>query len=422
MSEQYNYYEHYTLSANFVQDDTKYPDRDIALVPGKIIVNPTDPMFADELQHQRTSAMIARTPKGRIFISYFSGAHGDENVGNYIMIISSDDDGKTFQNRIAVLAPDPELSRAFDANLWVDDTGRFWLFWSQSYMKLDGREGVWVARCDNPDDKDMVFTEPRRIANGLLCAQPIITKNGDWLVPTALWDDKWAHGLPIEQPQVHWLPEEQGVSVYCSKDRGETFERIASKIRFPYSTYDEPCIVERSDGSLWMWIRGYNCVAESFSYDGGYTWTVPIINLKLNFPNTHFHIGKLRSGRILALANYKADMFSYYGGRNNLTALISEDDGATWKSTFMIDEREGSEQPDFVEGDNGFIYISYGRAPQFAGETMLAVVTEEDLLAGKLVNPNSRLRVIAGKAKGIALSPHYESWVCETARNNNIEI
>ena len=88
----------------------------------------------------------------------------------------------------------------------------------------------------------------------------------------------------------------------------------------------------------------------------------------------------------------------------------------------MIDEREGSEQPDFVEGDNGFIYISYGRAPQFAGETMLAVVTEEDLLAGKLVNTDSRLRVIAGKAKGIALSPHYEDWVCKTAREHNIEI
>ena len=38
MSEQYNYYEHYTLDANFVPDDTKYPDKDISLVPGKIIV------------------------------------------------------------------------------------------------------------------------------------------------------------------------------------------------------------------------------------------------------------------------------------------------------------------------------------------------------------------------------------------------
>ena len=117
MSEQYNYYEHYTLDANFVQDDTKYPDRDIALVPGKIIVNPTDPMFADELQHQRTSAMIARTPKGRIFISYFSGSHADENVGNYIMVISSDDDGKTFQNRIAILAPDPSKAHKFKVQI-----------------------------------------------------------------------------------------------------------------------------------------------------------------------------------------------------------------------------------------------------------------------------------------------------------------
>ena len=411
MHKQYDYYENYQLTANFKVDDAQYPDKDIALVPGTIIVNPTDPVFDDTLQLQRTVTGMARTPGGRLFLSYYSGgAHADEDVGNYVMVISSDDDGKTFQNRIAVAPPNWETSRTFDANLWVDDTGRLWLFWCQSYLKLDGRIGVWASRCDNPDDEEMHFTEPRRFANGLLLTQPIITRDGLWLIPTALADDKCWHGSANGLPKANWLPKEQGVSVYASKDRGETFERIASGIRFPFSTFDEPCIVERSDGSLWMWIRGMNCMGDCFSYDGGYTWTIPCQNPKLNFPNTHSHIGRLKSGRLLALVNYKADMFSFFGGRNNLTALISSDDGATWESALMIDEREGSEQPDFVEGDNGFIYISYGRAPQIAGESMLAVVTEEDILAGKLVNPASRLRIVAGKAAGIALRPDYEDF------------
>lgn len=427
---QYDYYENYSLHPKRVCDpvnnpeDAKYADKDDSLLPGRIIANPTDSKYDANLQLQvTTNFTVARTEKGRIFLSYFSGgAHADEAAGNWCMVITSDDDGLTFQNRFVIEPPNENNTRVFDMNLWLDEAGRLWIFWSQAYLTIDGRLGVWVSRCDNPDDNEMRFTEPRRIANGIMSSAPIVTRNGEWIFPTYISDAKWAHGSEkIEHTFLNWLSEEQGVSVYCSKNKGETFERIAGKIRFVYSTFEEPSIVERNDGSLWMLIRGMNCVGEAFSDDSGRTWSLARQNLRLNLPNSHFHLGRLKSGNLLLLANYKADMFSYYGGRNNLTALISRDDGATWEGLLVIDEREGSEQPGFTEGNNGFIYISYGRAPQFAAETCLAIVTEEDILAGRLVNPRSRLRIVAHKGTGMRETDYYGS-LCDIAKRNNIDI
>ena len=430
MEEQYGFYDHYELKPIHIcnpvnnPEDAQYADKDDALLPGKIIVNPTDAKYDADRQFAVTVTMSVVSPKGRIFLSYFSAEnHADENVGNYNMVITSDDGGKTFQNRIVVEPPNPENTRIGDVNPWIDDWGRLWLIYDQMYHTLDGREGIWISCCDDPDAEVLEFSEPRRIANGIMNTKPIITQDGEWLFPVYRPDAKWAQGSPkIKDTYINWLPEDMGVSVYSSKDHGKTFERIASKIRFPYSVFDEPCMVERSDGSLMMWIRGMNCVGQTFSYDGGHTWTVPTQNPKMNLPNTHFHMGKLKSGNILLLANYRADMFSYFGGRNNLTALISKDDGATWEGFLMIDEREGSEQPDFTEGEDGYIYISYGRAPQYAGELLLAIVTEEDILAGELVNPNSKLRIVAHKGTGMRKADCYESWTCKVARENNIEL
>ncbi len=428
-TDQFDYYAAYTITQNHIYDpennpeDAQYADKDDSLLPGKVIVNPTNPAYAEERQPQRTCSSMARTQNGRIFMSYFSATdHSDEGAGNYNMLISSDDRGETFQDRVLIEPPKMETTRVWDCVPWVDDTNRLWVFYAQSYLSQDGRDGIWVVRCDNPDDDDMVFTEPRRIANGVVVMAPIITSKGEWLFAGCVWDPKCAHGGRKGNMGINNLQDEIGVSVYRSTDRGETFERIASKIRFPYSVFDEPCMAERKDGSLMMWIRGMNCTAHTFSYDGGHTWTIPVQNIRMNLPNTRFHFGKLKSGNLLLLCNYKADMFSYYGGRNNLCALLSKDDGETWEGCLMIDEREGSEQPDFVEGNDGFIYIGYGRAPQFAAESMLAIVTEEDILAGKLVNPQSKLRIVAGKSTGMGKDPVSAEWIQHIADDWGIEL
>ncbi len=41
--------------------------------------------------------------------------------------------------------------------------------------------------------------------------------------------------------------------------------------------------------------------------------------------------------------------------------MLSEDDGATWKYSLMIDERDDVSYPDAKEADDGYIYITYDR-------------------------------------------------------------
>jgi hypothetical protein len=185
-----------------------------------------------------------------------------------------------------------------------------------------------------------------------------------------------------------------------------SWERIAN-VHWGYENFPESNVVPLSDGRLWMLIRGMNCTGQSFSDDGGESWSIPRQNRKLPLPDSKFSLTRLKSGHLLLICNYKADMFTFYCGRNHLTALISRDDGETWEGALLLDEREGAEQPDACQIKDGTIYVSYGRAPCFVGESLLAVFTEEDVLAGRLVNPASRLKIHVGRAEGIERRADY---------------
>ena len=71
---------------------------------------------------------IERTKGGRIFSVFYSGGTG-EQIGNYVVLLKSDDDGKTFSEPIAVVYKAGKY-RCYDATLWIDPYGRLWLIWS----------------------------------------------------------------------------------------------------------------------------------------------------------------------------------------------------------------------------------------------------------------------------------------------------
>ena len=66
----------------------------------------------------------------------------------------------------------------------------------------------------------------------------------------------------------------------------------------------------------------------------------------------------------------------------------------------MIDERRDVSYPDCTEDENGNLYIIYDRERYDAKEILMAKVTEEDILAGRLVTPTSRLKVVLNRATG----------------------
>ena len=94
--------------------------------------------------------------------------------------------------------------------------------------------------------------------------------------------------------------------------------------------------------------------------------------------------------------------------RNNLTALLSEDDGKTWPYKLLLDGRNDVSYPDAVEAADGYIYITYDRergcfkedlatAMADAREILMAKITEKDILAGQLTDEGSFLQGIISK-------------------------
>lgn len=193
--------------------------------------------------------------------------------------------------------------------------------------------------------------------------------------------------------------EETGAFVY-QLTRNRQFTKLGG-VQAPGRTYDEHMVLELTDGTLQMLIRTAYGIAVSYSHDKGYTW-LPAEDSHLGGPNSRFFIRRLKSGRVLLVNHHQ------YHGRNNLTALLSEDDGKTWPYTLLLDERANVAYPDGVEAADGYIYITYDRergafrnsmaeVMADAREILMAKITEADIIAGHLTDRGSKLKHIISK-------------------------
>ena len=331
---------------------------------------------------------VERTKKGRIFVTWYSGGEV-EQLGNYSLVVKSDDGGKTFSEPIIVSDVGAE-ARAYDPCLWIDPLGRLWFIWAVFPNNV-----VKFVRCDDPDADVLVWSEERVLGYDVMLNKPIVTKNGAWLFPCAVWKKgvvACGTGSDGSRPT--------GAHVYISRDEGETFELLGTAVAKD-RRFDEHMILEKLDGTLECYIRTGYGIAVSESNDGGVTWSEGV-DCGFGGPNSRFYIGRLKSGNILLINHHR------FAGRNNLKAMISRDDGKTFEGYLLLDERSDVSYPDVVEGSDGFIYVVYDRErgakynPEFnydyhAREILMAKITEEDILNGSLINPESQLKMPVNK-------------------------
>ncbi len=361
--------------------------KDNALLSARYLTDPAmlcDPhdIYSDESRKFQGIPGIECTKNGRYFTVFYTGTETEGN-GNYLLLQKSDD-GVGFGKPFMAVLPPTEDTRCYDPTLWIDPTGKLRLFWAQSCGLYDGRCGVWCAVCDDPEAGQITFGEPHRIANGIMMNKPTVTRSGAWLMPCAVW--------AYLDSEYNWLPEERFSNVYRSTDNGKTYTLIGSA-DYPNRCFDEHMIYERADGSLVMMIRGINDIGVSESTDGGVSWTKGV-DSGLGSPGSRFCVRRLNSGRLL-LVNHKN-----FNGRNNLTAMLSEDDGVKWSDGLLLDERTAVSYPDMVQTQDGFINIIYDYNRTTDKEILIARITEDDILAGTLMNPDSKLRILVNKAKG----------------------
>ncbi|MDO5553914.1 MAG: sialidase family protein [Planctomycetia bacterium] len=349
---------------------------------------------------------VETTADGRVWATWFTGGNGEDH-DNYVLLITSEDHGETWSAPLFAIDPQ-DTTRAYDPSLWCDPLGRLWIFWAQGNISArdannvhlkgpdgdkirDCRAGTWCMISENPDaGTAATWSEPRRIADGLMLNKPMVDSRGQWLFPISVW--RYHSRYPVAEELVI------GPNVFVTTDEGKTFSLLGhSKLERSKSRFDEHNIVELSDGRLWILARTLAGCGEAYSEDGGKTWTDVKPSPVIKQTSSRFYAQRLQSGNIMIVKNGPVGEDV---GRNTIMASLSEDDGKTWTEPLVLDERPNVTYPNGTQAKDGTIYVVWDRGRVQEKEILMARFTEDDLKQSKLVSPESKTKILINKAQG----------------------
>jgi hypothetical protein len=381
-------------------------------IPLAPILDP-GPEFADDKRIIQNQPNIAVSPNGRIWLTWDTGGRfeGDREATNYSVLFTSGDGGKTFQGPVAV-ARSPREARVMLSTVWIDPKGRLW--W---YYYAHG--GTVANIAEDPEAAKPRFQAPFYVTSGFFGNKPTVLADGSWF---------WIAENSYPALGFH------GLTFYRSKDDGKSFSFVGSFKFKPnkdpgHLTPGEPWAVELRDGRIALFLRTAAGAEKAISADGGRTWgdAEPLQKEIRAVAFVRFFVQRLQSGKLLLVTNRVPEgpdplatkgplvNLRQYRERTHMTAWLSEDDGVTWKGGLRLDDRDSpSYSPDESPfrrldklttspcGDqtkDGTIWLTYdlGRYGADAREIVVARIQEADVLAGKVVSTDSRLKICANK-------------------------
>ena len=341
--------------------------------------------FSESRRFWQGCPTIARTAGGRLYAGWYSGGTREPSLGNYNVLVKSDDNGRSWSEPILTIPSLKEdITCCIDIQLFTAPDGRMWIFWTlrDCHYKFDDERhlSTFAVVCENPDADVLNFSEPAFVTPGFLRCRPTVLSDGRWML--CAYD--------FREGDYHYS---------VSADKGKTWVRKVGAKRCCARNFDEPMILERRDGSLWFLARtcvGVGFLAEAESFDGGENWGESRLT-DIADPSARFFLRRLKSGRVLLVKNDSRGQDRSKKERFKMTAFLSEDDGKSWCASMVIDHGDSS-YPDAVEDDNGNIYLVHDRGRYSFREIVVSRFTEKDIMAGKLVEHASFCNQIISKA------------------------
>lgn len=332
---------------------------------------------------------IEGTTNGRLWATWYGGGC-NEGVENAVFVATSAGLGKTWRFVLAVDAPGNV--RCFDPCIWLDSSGHLWLLWAQA-VPHGGSPFVWAMVTENPDAEDAEWSAPFEVCPGVMMNKPTVLSSGMVLLPVSNW----------KRERYHQPPAAVTAEVYAldlSTRKAEFLGGAASEQAV--KCFDEHMLVERLDGRVWMLVRMRYGIGESFSQDGGKTWSA-IQPSKIKHTNTRFYIRRLVSGNLILV---KHGPFAEDVGRTDLQVLLSKDDGATWLDGLLLDARVYASYPDGFQDAQGRIHIAYDFSRMREKEILCAVFREDEIEKKMLIHADSRLGALINKSFGKQKETH----------------
>lgn len=356
------------------------------LKPPEIIHNPS-PDYAAGTRAFQGIPSLACGKDARLWTVWYGGPTPGEDENNYVILAVGPDNGATWSDEILIVDPGgPGPVRAFDPEIWLAPDGRLWLFWAQhSVENRRSTCGVWAMTATETDGPAAEWSAARRLCDGVMMCKPIVLSSGAWALPVSFWHRR----------------EAGSAGMVVSTDCGATWrERGAADVPPDVRNHDEHMLLERRDGSLWMWVRTNYGIGESESIDGGATWSA-LVPSAVPHARSRFFVRRLASGRLLLVRHNPANGDfadgESRGTRSHLTAYLSDDDGATWNGGLLLDERKPVSYPDGDQAEDGTITITYDFERTGARGILRAAFREEDILTARREAPSVRLRQVISR-------------------------
>lgn len=92
--------------------------------------------------------------------------------------------------------------------------------------------------------------------------KPTVLADGTWALPAAIWGDAIGGGKVQDR-----LASQCGANMVVSTDNGQTFSYRGGLVAVPHRCF----VVELKDGRLWILVRTFYGIGQSFSLDQGRT-------------------------------------------------------------------------------------------------------------------------------------------------------
>ncbi len=354
-----------------------------------VIVNPGE-QYGDASRSWQGIPGIERSPKGRLWETWYSGGTG-EGVGNYALLSTSADQGQSW-SKPKVAIQSAVGVRVFDPLPWLDPKGRLWVFFQQA-TTVPGetpKYGCYAIRTKNPNSQNPKWSAPFLVAEGgILFGKPLVlkSKSKGWVAPF------FVIGAPS------WLESIKGkeTGTLISSNSGQSWAwRGGTTIPADIRDFSEATIAQRKDNSLWMVIRTKKGLYNSTSNDDGLTWSDAAPLAGFDGPATRASMGRLASGAYLLIYNDSLKAHQ----RERLTAWLSDDEGKTWSAKLLLDERQNVTYPNFTQLPDGRIVVAYDYGRYVTGQKQIlaSVFREEDIRAGKLISNDARSKIVVNQA------------------------
>jgi len=289
------------------------------------------------------ASTIVSTPTGLV-AAWFGGKH-EKNPDVGIWVSRFEDDHWTRPSEVVNGVQSDQLRHpCWNPVLFQPTTGPLLLFY-----KVGPTPSTWWGMLATSNDGGKSWSKPTKLGKdsaighivGPVKNKPIELSDGSILCPSSSEHNNW---------RVHFE---------LTKDQGKTWEIIGPIHDGKKFNAIQPSILTYKNGSMQVMCRTQEgVIAQSWSTDGGKTWSQPAATHLPN-PNSGTDAITLADGRQLLVYNHTIRRGEFPAGRNMLNVAISKD-GKTWHPVLTLERDKGEySYPAVIQAADGTIHVAY---------------------------------------------------------------